>query len=369
MRLRIVASAVAALALAVSAVGIIGASATQAGAAATGNCSAPPSPRVDWSGCNLAYANLYGANLTYATLIGANLTYAYLSHATLTGANLYGANLGRAILISANLTGANLYGADLSSANLYRADLTGANLYGANLYGADCSYATWPDGTSDHGRTCPPTARGALLAANDQDTGYCGPIPDDGAGHQLRHRRGLRWMANQPLAAPDRRDQTALSTPGLLGGGRRTEGSSPSVTLPSTVRWVATLNAPIVGIGATPLTERATGWWPVTAGSSPSETLSSPAQLGASSSISPSSVWHPPPTARATGWWPATVASSPSATPPSTARPETLTSPARRGYDAYADGKGYWCEAQDAGCSASEMPGSTDRSGARASTT
>src|ERR1035437_4325964 len=136
MRLRIVASAVAALALAVSAVGIIGASATQAGAAATGNCSAPPSPRVDWSGCNLAYANLYGANLTYATLIGANLTYAYLSHATLTGANLYGANLGRAILISANLTGVNLYGADLSSANLYRADLTGANLYGANLHGA-----------------------------------------------------------------------------------------------------------------------------------------------------------------------------------------------------------------------------------------
>src|ERR1035437_10716609 len=68
MRLRIVASAVAALALAVSAVGVIGASATQAGAAATGNCTAPAGPGVDWSGCNLNYRNLTGANLTGADL-------------------------------------------------------------------------------------------------------------------------------------------------------------------------------------------------------------------------------------------------------------------------------------------------------------
>src|ERR1035437_7262312 len=195
MRLRIVASAVAAQALAVSAVGVIGASATQAGAAATGDCFAPPSPGVNWSGCNLAYANLYGANLTNANLDGAyltsanltnaNLTYANLTGAILRSANLIGTNLTNANLTGANLTGANLrsatlYGTDLSYANLRSANLTGANLTYANLYRTNCSYATWPDGTSDHGRTCPPTPRSAL-AADDQDTGYWVANPDDGA--------------------------------------------------------------------------------------------------------------------------------------------------------------------------------------------
>src|ERR1035437_9810242 len=117
MRLRIVASAVAALALAVSAVGVIGASATQAGAAATGNCTAPAGPGVDWSGCNLNYRNLTGANLTGADLGGATLLYANLyrtdlTGATLTNATLFLADLNHAILIGANLTNAALAGAN-----------------------------------------------------------------------------------------------------------------------------------------------------------------------------------------------------------------------------------------------------------------
>ena len=78
------------------------------------------------------------------------------------------------------------------------------------------------------------------------------------------------------------------------------------------------LNAPIVGMAATP-DGAATGRWPPTAGSSPSATPPSTARWAARRSTRPSWAWPPRPTAAATGRWPPTAGSSPSATPPSTA--------------------------------------------------
>ena len=115
-----------------------------------------PSPGVNWSGCNLARANLFGANMTGVNLNGANIGYADLRGANLTGANLTGADAGSSQLDSANLTGANLtntfwFGANLTGANLSGANLldaylgfstlTGVNLTGANLTGANLTGA------------------------------------------------------------------------------------------------------------------------------------------------------------------------------------------------------------------------------------
>ena len=71
----------------------------------------PGAPAGDWSGCDLA---------------GANLNSAFLASANLSGANLTGANLNSAFLASANLSGANLTGANLNAAFMGSADLTGA---------------------------------------------------------------------------------------------------------------------------------------------------------------------------------------------------------------------------------------------------
>lgn len=91
---------------------------------------------------NFSRADLAGANLQSASLRGANLTGAILSNADLGAANLCNAYLGGAILCDANLerawlTDALLNGADLSGAVLSRATLVGAELYGARLVHAD----------------------------------------------------------------------------------------------------------------------------------------------------------------------------------------------------------------------------------------
>ena len=123
--------------------------------------------RADLRGADLRYADLSGANLTDADLTGADLIRADLSRADLTDANLRRADLSDADLRDADLRGADLFFADLSDANLDRADLSdadlrGADLSGANLTDADLSGAIchdttdWPDGTRNHGTTCPP---------------------------------------------------------------------------------------------------------------------------------------------------------------------------------------------------------------------
>lgn len=87
----------------------------------------------DFTGINLAYANLVGISLNDVNLSQANLTQVKLSSCNLSGANLSGTNLSGASLGNANLTNADLGFADLSAANLNSAKLAGANLSSAKL--------------------------------------------------------------------------------------------------------------------------------------------------------------------------------------------------------------------------------------------
>jgi hypothetical protein len=141
---------------------------------ATGAVTPPPSPGVDWSGCNLyganlananlSNANLYNVNLTGANLASANLSGALLKSAVLTGADLSGTVLAGAnmfYVVSGGVTGppaslpgslavtggyivgpyVNLRGADLAGFTLAGVDLSSAEFTSANLSGADLSGA------------------------------------------------------------------------------------------------------------------------------------------------------------------------------------------------------------------------------------
>ena len=94
--------------------------------------------RLEFSGAQLARAQLDRANLQNARLNGANLSGASLTNANLSGARLVGANLsGRVRLIGANLSDAVLVGADLSSASFYYTTLSGTD------FGADGDDKSW----------------------------------------------------------------------------------------------------------------------------------------------------------------------------------------------------------------------------------
>jgi uncharacterized protein YjbI with pentapeptide repeats len=88
--------------------------------------------RADFSGKNLAYADLVDARLPYAVLHKTNLK----------GADLTLADLRGAALVQTNLAEANLLGTQLQQANLQAAEMRGATgllspqLAGANLFGA-----------------------------------------------------------------------------------------------------------------------------------------------------------------------------------------------------------------------------------------
>jgi uncharacterized protein YjbI with pentapeptide repeats len=84
----------------------------------TGAVTPAPSAGVDWSGCDLAGANLGEAVLTGANLAGANLTVANATGAQLMSANLTGATLTNTDLDNANVSGANLSSTDLTTAQL-----------------------------------------------------------------------------------------------------------------------------------------------------------------------------------------------------------------------------------------------------------
>jgi uncharacterized protein YjbI with pentapeptide repeats len=149
-------------------------------AARTPNCSAPPGPRVNLSGCNLPGDVLTAINLEHSKFRRTNLSGAYLFSSEVNNSNFRGANLSDACLSGfcgpdgaggqgAIMSHDNLVGADLSnaqggylafseagsvepgvdfadanltSANLTDAYLTDADLAGANLKGANLTGAT-----------------------------------------------------------------------------------------------------------------------------------------------------------------------------------------------------------------------------------
>ncbi|MFS0514176.1 pentapeptide repeat-containing protein [Nostoc sp. UIC 10607] len=96
---------------------------------------------VNLSGANLSEANLSNAKLNVARLSGANLCSAILNNASLNVANLIRADLGRAQLRGATLIRAELIRADLSRADLSEADLTSADLREATLRQANLRHA------------------------------------------------------------------------------------------------------------------------------------------------------------------------------------------------------------------------------------
>ena len=150
------------------------------------HCLAAPANHVDWSGCDQRGAYLWNARMEGANVSGANLSHAYmyrvylnggdatranLQEADLTDAQMQSAGLGDAKmdyveayyakLIGADMAGADLTGANLTMADLTRVDLRGADMTSATLRNTDlsdarCNNATvWPNGTSNHGSTCP----------------------------------------------------------------------------------------------------------------------------------------------------------------------------------------------------------------------
>ena len=129
-------------------------------------CSAPASPKVNWSNCQLGGISLAGADLSKSKLRstqlpnanfqGANLSQGDLSYINLYLANLRSANLSKSKLLGANLRGVNLQGADLTEADLSYSDLRGANLKAAKLKGAKLAKTIWFDG-----KICGPTSVGS----------------------------------------------------------------------------------------------------------------------------------------------------------------------------------------------------------------
>jgi hypothetical protein len=108
----------------------------------TSDCSARPTPGVNWNNCDLsgmqsAGADLLGARMRNARLDGAQLRQARLAGADLRYASLDLSNLEAADLSGANLRGVALRGSDLRYAKLVEANLSYANLSGARLEGAD----------------------------------------------------------------------------------------------------------------------------------------------------------------------------------------------------------------------------------------
>ena len=119
----------------------------------------------DFSGANLANAeltnaNLKDANLSGATIDNANLKYTTMNQADLTAASLMNTDFSYSNLKNADLSEANLSNAclkyvcldyaqlpdvDATNAILKYAELTGAELTGASLAGADLAYAELPD--------------------------------------------------------------------------------------------------------------------------------------------------------------------------------------------------------------------------------
>jgi len=123
------------------------------------NCSAPATPGVNWSYCQMEGADLSGAQLAHAILNNLQLAHARLGQADLRGSDLDFSNLNATSFRSADLSGASLRGAnlrhaDLEQANLQQANLSFANLSGARLAGARLTGAVLDKAQWTDGRTC-----------------------------------------------------------------------------------------------------------------------------------------------------------------------------------------------------------------------
>ena len=163
-------------------------------------------------------------------------------------------------------------------------------------------------------------------------------------GLRLRRRRLLRVDGGHHAHPTHRGHGGDARRQGLLARGRRTAGSSPSATPPSTGRWAPRTSWPGSPAWPPPATARATGWSPVTAGSSPSATPSSTGRWARSHRPTRSRAWRRPPTAPGTGWWATTAASIPSATPQSFGSDRRRPSPIApvAAITPTSDGEGYW---------------------------
>jgi uncharacterized protein YjbI with pentapeptide repeats/outer membrane protein assembly factor BamB len=159
-------------ALSITAPGIAQAVTCPTVAPGTGALTPPAGSNEDWTGCDLAGADLSNSTVSYSTLTGADLAGANLSNSTFAGttfdnADLAGANVSGSALTETILSGVqsggligqvaslpdsydesggfilgpgvDLQGADLTGADLTSKDLTGANLTGLDLAGADLS--------------------------------------------------------------------------------------------------------------------------------------------------------------------------------------------------------------------------------------
>lgn len=100
------------------------------------DCNDPPTPDVDWQGCDKSWAQLQNADLS-----NANLTNTTFNHA-----NLQGANLSNADLTGASLLGVNLQGVNLTAAKVISAFMTKSRIAGANLTNAVFDETYWVNG-------------------------------------------------------------------------------------------------------------------------------------------------------------------------------------------------------------------------------
>lgn len=120
------------------------------------DCSVPAGKGVNWQNClfvkleaenkNLEQSVLTDAKLNNAKLLGVNFSGSEMAYAEIIASDLSYADLEGARLVGANLSKTDLRYANLKNADLSYADLTGSLLAGANLNNVRLSNAIWVDG-------------------------------------------------------------------------------------------------------------------------------------------------------------------------------------------------------------------------------
>ena len=119
-------------------------------------CALPPAKGVNWSNCNFVDLNienqsmessiLTDATLNQAKLLGANFSGSDMAYAEITKSDLSYANLEKVRLIGADLKHSDLRYANLKDADLSYADLSNALLAGANISNTKFDNTIWTNG-------------------------------------------------------------------------------------------------------------------------------------------------------------------------------------------------------------------------------